>query len=272
MRVSHNEIDLYDPVRRYFTESGYTVRGEVADCDVIAARKDAQLIAIELKMALNLSVIIQATQRQRLCQEVWIAVPRPGCSLRSRRWQHLLHLLGRLELGLLLVGLDQPGQPVEAVLLPRLMDRSQLIRRNKPRYEQMKREFWGRHGDHNKGGSSKIRRITVYREQALLAAALLQQMESASAAVLQQMGAPAKTWNILHDNHYHWFERLDRGRYTLTAEGHEALLQHAALVTELLTDQQGSGQEPVLESDSPHSGKKHRTARKKERAGKIPQT
>ncbi|MDW7656336.1 MAG: DUF2161 family putative PD-(D/E)XK-type phosphodiesterase [Bacillota bacterium] len=245
MKTQHQEQALYDPVRRFFTEAGYVVRGEISHCDVVAAREGADLIAIELKLTLNLSVITQAVDRQRLCKEVWIAVARPARQLRTRKWQHLLHVLKRLELGLLLVALDHPGQPVEAVLLPRMIDRTQVIRRNKVRYEQLKKEFWGRHGDRNKGGSTKVSRVTVYREQALLVAAALHTHPSATAAQLRKLGAPAKTWNILYDNHYHWFESKGKGLYALTEAGQKALCQYADLLGDLQQDQNIASQQSL---------------------------
>ncbi len=226
------ETDLYEPIRRHLEKAGYTVKAEVNDCDLVAARQQ-QLLAVELKLSLNLAVISQAVQRQRLLPEVWIAVPKPGRQLKRSRWQELLHLLQRLELGLFLVSLDLPGQPVETILLPRMLDRSQIIRSNKKRFNQLKEEFWGRIGDHNIGGSQKAR-MTVYKQQALLAAALLGKEATASAARLRQLGAGPKTWQILYDNHYGWFSSPGRGSYTLTPAGHTALAEHALLVRQLV--------------------------------------
>ena len=104
------ETDLYQPIRRHLEMAGYTVQAEVKDCDLVAA-KGQQLLAVELKLALNLAVISQAVQRQRLLPEVWIAVPRPASLRKKRKWHDLLHLLQRLELGLFLVSLDLPGNP-----------------------------------------------------------------------------------------------------------------------------------------------------------------
>ena len=229
MSVIYREEDLYDPVRRFFNEAGYSVRGEVAHCDVVAA-KGTDMIAVEMKLTLNLTVIVQATQSQRLCPEVWVAIPRPPRSMRSRQWQHKLHLLRRLELGLLLVDLDRPDQSAEALLLPQILDRRTVLRRNQRRYEQMKREFFGRHGDRNKGGSARGPRMTRYREQCLLVAALLQPLQTASASQLREEGAPPQTWRILYDNHSGWFSRLGKGLYGLTAEGLQALETHQELV------------------------------------------
>lgn len=240
MSVIYREEDLYDPVRRFFIEAGYSVRGEVAHCDVVAA-KGTDMIAVEMKLTLNLTVIVQATQRQRLCPEVWVAIPRPPRSMRSRQWQHKLHLLRRLELGLLLVNLDRPDQPAEALLLPQLLDRRTVLRRNQRRYEQMKREFFGRHGDRNKGGSARGPRMTRYREQCLLVAALLQPLQTASASQLREEGAPPQTWRILYDNHSGWFSRLGKGLYGLTAEGLHALETHHELVQLLCTANKPEG-------------------------------
>ena len=46
------EIDLYQPIKEYFTQQGYDVYGEVNECD-IAAVKEQELILIEMKLTLN---------------------------------------------------------------------------------------------------------------------------------------------------------------------------------------------------------------------------
>ena len=42
------ETDLYEPVRRFLEEEGYTVQAEVKGCDV-AAVKNGHLVIVELK-------------------------------------------------------------------------------------------------------------------------------------------------------------------------------------------------------------------------------
>ena len=228
------EKDLYEPVRQHLEAAGYTVQAEVKDCDIVAA-KDGQLMAIELKLSLNLTVISQAVQRQRLLPEVWIAVPRPKRLPGRGKWRDLLHLLERLELGLFLVNPDLPGQPVETILLPRLVDRSQLVRRNKKRHDELREEFSGRIGSYNTGGS-KAARMTVYRQQALLAAALLKELGTGTAARLRQLGSCPITWHILYDNHYGWFSSLGKGVYTLTPAGESALTKYPDLVQKMLVE------------------------------------
>ena len=46
------EVDLYKPVKEYFTQQGYDVHGEVNECDV-AAVKEQELVLIELKLSLS---------------------------------------------------------------------------------------------------------------------------------------------------------------------------------------------------------------------------
>jgi hypothetical protein len=238
MKASHLEAELYDPVQRFFTEAGYTVRGEVIACDLVAMRPDSQdLVAVELKCSLNLAVIVQATERQRLGAETWIAVIRPIRRLRTRAWQQLLHLLRRLEIGLLLVDLDSKTPTVQAVLLPQPFDRAASIRRDKVKRERLQQEFGRRHGDRNRGGVCRQPIMTVYREQAVLVAALLNQAgSSATAACLRRLGGPEKTWRILHDNHYGWFERQASHQYRLTPAGAAALAEHAELAAALLSE------------------------------------
>ena len=52
------EVELYKPVKDYFTAEGYEVYGEVNDCDVVAVKED-ELIIVELKLRLNLDLVMQ---------------------------------------------------------------------------------------------------------------------------------------------------------------------------------------------------------------------
>ncbi len=236
MAVILRETQLYEPIRQYWAAAGYEVRGEVAGCDVLACLGE-ELVAIELKTSLNLEVILQATQRQKLCSQAWIAVPRNGRILRTRRWQQLIHLLRRLELGLLLVDLSRQPPRVEAALLALPFDRRQSQANNRGRAKKMRQEFEHRHGDRNTGGSNRTRLMTAYREQVLLIAALLAQNGPASAARLRKLGAPAQTYAMIYRNYYGWFAKCGTGLYMLTDSGRQALQEHAELAGQMLTEQ-----------------------------------
>jgi len=230
-----SETQLYEPVRRYWSEAGYEVRGEVSGCDVLA-RLGEEMVAIELKTSLNLEVILQATQRQKLCSQAWIAVPRNNRILRTRRWQQLMHLLRRLELGLLLVDLNHQPPRVEAAQIALPFDRSQSYARNRGQAKKLRQEFERRHGDRNTGGATRTQLMTVYREQVLLVAALLSRNEPASAAQLRRFGAPEKAYAMIYRNYYGWFERCGTGHYQLTESGRQAVCDNAELIGQMLVE------------------------------------
>ncbi|MCP4244022.1 MAG: hypothetical protein GY772_26015 [bacterium] len=68
-RNTLKETDLYPPLHDYLVAQGYTVRSEVNDCDVTAT-KDEDLIVIEIKRSLNLTLLAQAARRQRITDSV----------------------------------------------------------------------------------------------------------------------------------------------------------------------------------------------------------
>ena len=72
-RVLAPETALDAPVRAWLEAQGYVVRSEVQDCDLVATRADA-LVVIELKRQLGLPLLVQATQRQRQADSVYVAV------------------------------------------------------------------------------------------------------------------------------------------------------------------------------------------------------
>ncbi|HOQ30356.1 MAG TPA: hypothetical protein PLH36_16595, partial [Armatimonadota bacterium] len=100
-----HETELYPPIRDFLVSLGYTVRSEVRGCDITATRED-ELVVIEMKRRFSTDLLIQAVERQRLTDSVYVALPQSaiptGRSGRAR-WQGMQRLLKRLELGLLLV-------------------------------------------------------------------------------------------------------------------------------------------------------------------------
>ncbi|WP_197482137.1 hypothetical protein [Oceanobacillus sp. Castelsardo] len=67
------EIDLYEPINKYFKRKGYEVYGEVKDCDM-AVIKDDLLILVELNLSVDL--LIQATKQERVSENVYVAIPK----------------------------------------------------------------------------------------------------------------------------------------------------------------------------------------------------
>jgi len=210
------EADLYEPIARYLSELGYTVRGEVMDCDIAATRGD-ELVAIEMKRSFSTALLVQATKRQRMTDSVYVAVPRPK---RGRQWNGFRHLLRQLELGLIFVSFGRRKKPrVEVVFHPVPYQRQKRKRVRRA----VLREMEGRSGDFNCGGSTRQKIVTAYRENAIQIACYLDAMGPMSPKQLRDLGTGSKTLSILYSNFYGWFERVDRGVYALRARGREEL-------------------------------------------------
>ncbi|HET6486896.1 MAG TPA: DUF2161 family putative PD-(D/E)XK-type phosphodiesterase [Spirochaetia bacterium] len=222
---SFSEADLAAPLYQYLSGLGYTVRSEVKDCD-IAAVKGEDLLIVELKKSLSLSLIVQAAQRQRVTDLVYVAVPRP--SNKWAWWQEsrgVRHLLRRLEIGLILVSLDPERPPVEVVSHP-----APFQRRKRPKSRRaVLTEISGRTADFNRAGSNRRKLVTAYRESAIRIACCLAARGNLSPAELRRMGTGDKTQSILHFNAYGWFERVERGVYALTAQGRAELEDYPVL-------------------------------------------
>src|SRR5690625_1069294 len=131
------ETDLYEPIQNYFYSLGYQVQAEVNGCDVVAFKGES-LIIIELKLNLNITLLVQAANRQKFTEEVYIAIPRPKTSLRKRRWRDLVHLIRRLELGLILVSFEGKKPSINVVHEPGSFDRQRSMRQSKKGRDKLK--------------------------------------------------------------------------------------------------------------------------------------
>ena len=214
------ESDLYGPIKALLEKQGYEVKGEVGAADVVAWRNgDTEPVIVELKTGFSLVLFHQAIARQTLTDAVYIAVPRgPG-----RRFLKALKenraLCRRLGIGLITVWLRD--EHVEVHLDPAPYRPRQV----KARQGRLLREFARREGDPNLGGSVRRGIITAYRQDALrLAAYLAAHGASRGATVAQQTGV-ANATRVMADDHYGWFERVERGIYALTPAGAKALTE-----------------------------------------------
>lgn len=229
--IINREEDLYIPVRDYLVRQGYTVKSEISHCDVAATNNAGILLVIEMKLRVNLEVILQAVQRQRTADIVYIAVPKNNKVLFTVKWRNICHLLRRLEIGLLLVTSGKTPAVVEEALAPEPFNREISRRSAKRKRQRLLDEFAGRHGDFNTGGSTGKKIVTAYREMAIHIAALLVKHGSLSVKQLKELGTDAnKTAGILQNNHYHWFQRTARGVYCLTETGFAELNTYQELV------------------------------------------
>lgn len=221
------ETALDAPVRAWLEAQGHAVRSEVQDCDLVATRGDA-LVVVELKRQLGLPLLVQATQRQRTADSVYVAVPRPPALRADRRHRAVLHLLRRLELGLLFVTTGRRPR-VEVVLHPEPFAR----RKDRTQRRHLLAEAAARSRDWNRGGSTRRPLVTAYRERALHCAALLERIGPASPARLRALGACENARSIVYGDVYGWFSRTGFASYELAPAGREALSQFADVVASL---------------------------------------
>ena len=208
------ETSLYPAVKGFLEAAGFQVKGEVHGCDAVAVRdgEPLRLAIVEMKLGFTLDLLLQAVERLRLADEVWLAVPatRRGRD-RDPRVRRLCRLIG---LGLMAVDLAQDRIEVLAEPGP------YQPRPNQRRRSRVLSEHARRRGDPSAGGSSRQPIMTAYRQQALACAALLQ----AGPGRPRDLRAVApEAGRILRHNFYGWFERAERGVYRLTADGEAAL-------------------------------------------------
>lgn len=218
------ERELYAPVRALLEERGYAVQAEVAGCDAIGLRGQ-ECCAVELKLRLNLDVIVQAVSRQRFADAVYVAIPTPGRAYYTARFRDVCRVLRRLDVGLIAVGAGGAARvDFEAGV--------HGVRRNTRLRREVLTEFGARRTNGNVGGVTGVPLMTAYRERALTVAALLRDGAS-TAPALRALGAPDDTYAILYRNPYGWFTRLGGGRYELAALGRTAVEVHVALLPAL---------------------------------------
>jgi hypothetical protein len=208
------EVSLYPAVKRFLEAAGFDVKGEVIGCDAVAVRIDAAqtLAIVEMKLGFNLELLLQAADRMRAADEVWLAVP---ATRRGRDRDPRVHRLCRL-IGFGLLAVNAARDRVEVLVEPG----PYRPRPDQPRRKRLLSEHARRRGDPSPGGSTRQPVMTAYRQQALDCAALLK----AGAGRPRELRAVAPdAGSILLRNVYGWFERTGRGLYRLTAVGEAAL-------------------------------------------------
>jgi hypothetical protein len=207
------ETSLYQPVKRYLETLGFTVKGEVCACDLVAIRGDEPPIVViaELKLSFSLDLVLQAVDRTAACDEVWLAVGPAGRKrLGDPRVRKLCRFLGCGLLGVLSTG------AVEVLVEPKPWK----PRQDKKRRVRLVDEHRKRIGDPAPGGSTRQPIMTAYRQQALACATSLAERPRRTSELRAVVpNAPI----IVLSNVYGWFRRLERGVYQLTPEGALAL-------------------------------------------------
>lgn len=203
------ETDMYDALKEHFEEQGFTVRSEVRDIDVVAM-KEGLLLGIEMKRGLTMELLVQGALRQKTCDLVYLAVPRPKRVKKDRNMMNMLYLLRRLEMGLLYVDVEKNA--VMEVCEPSFYDLDKGKRAKLKEKTRILKEAGKRSLDGNKGGSRGKRLLTAYREDSLRAAALIRIRGVISPRELKALGI---NHTLLSRNYYNWFQKVEHGKYAL---------------------------------------------------------
>jgi hypothetical protein len=209
-----SESSLYPAVKRFLEAAGFEAKGEVLGCDIVAVRpgEPPTVAIVEMKLGLTLELLLQATDRMRAADEIWLAVP---ATRRGRDRDPRVHRLCRL-LGYGLLAVSNARDRVEILVEPG----PYKPRADSKRRSRLLSEHGRRRGDPSPGGTGRQPIMTAYRQQALACAAALRSGPGRPAdmrAVVPEAGP------ILLRNVYGWFERCQRGVYQLTAAGEAAL-------------------------------------------------
>lgn len=218
------EADLYPDLKAYLEAQGYVVKSEIGACDLMARRGEEPAVVVEMKTSFSLALVMQGVARQAMFDDVYLAVPlaEKGWKL---RYKDIVALCRRLGLGLLAV---RPGQGVEAHLDPAPYQ----PRRASARAGRLLREFDRRVGDPNIGGTTGIKRMTAYRQDALRCLAVLE-AGPLKASVVAKVSGVARATALMAADHYGWFERVELGIYALTPKGVAALGEQAGEIAAL---------------------------------------
>lgn len=194
---------------------GYVVKGEVRGCDVVAVRGEEPPVIVELKRVFGLTLVLQGVDRLALSDHVYLAVGQWPKQIKKVK-----KLCRRLGLGLLVVAHER----ADVVLDPQ----PYKPRANKRKAGRLLGEHRRRVGDPNLGGiAMRAPLMTAYRQEALRCAALLASNGPMAPKAMRLAADVPNVAKILQHDHYGWFERVERGVYTLTPRGRSGLEEFA---------------------------------------------
>jgi hypothetical protein len=231
------ETELYAPVKEYLVGQGYEVKAEVDGCDLVARRGQEPPVIVELKTGFTLPLVLQGVDRLSLSDAVYLAVAVPRKPAKGSLWRRerrsILKLCRRLGLGLLAI--HEPTTRKPALVEPLLDPVPYQPRQDRRRQGRLLREFAHRVGDPNTGGTTQRPIVTVYRQDALRCAAVLDAEGPTKAAEVARAAGVPKATSLMYRDVYGWFERVERGVYELSPKGRDALATYADVVAGLAT-------------------------------------
>lgn len=220
------ETDLYLPIKALLEGQGYEVKSEVGDADVVAVRGKEAPVIVELKLGFSLSLFHQGIERQNISDSIYIAVPHSSSSAFAGSLKKNMSLCRRLGLGLLTVRLR------DSRVVTYLDPAPYKPRKSAAKKSRLLKEFEKRVGDPNVGGSTRRSLMTAYRQEALRCLQHVSDHGPTKASTVSEVTGVPNARRLMADDHYGWFERVERGVYGITPCGERAVREYAkALLT-----------------------------------------
>jgi hypothetical protein len=213
------ETDLYGPVKSFLEGQGYVVKSEVGAADVVAVRGGEAPVIVELKLGFSLTLVHQCVARLSVTDDVYMAVATGKGKPFAKSLKNMTKLCRRLGLGLITVRLKDDLVQVHCDPAP------YTPRKSKKREGQLLAEFARRVGDPNDGGQTRVGLITAYRQDALKVAMYLFEVGASKGADVARETKVERATTMMRNDHYGWFEKVEKGIYGLTPKGAEAVAQ-----------------------------------------------
>jgi hypothetical protein len=213
------ETDLYGPVKSFLEGQGYVVKSEVGAADVVAVRGGEAPVIVELKLGFSLTLVHQCVARLSVTDDVYLAVATGKGKPFAKSLKNMTKLCRRLGLGLITVRLKDDLVQVHCDPAP------YTPRKSKKREGQLLAEFARRVGDPNDGGQTRVGLITAYRQDALKVAMYLFEVGASKGADVARETKVERATTMMRNDHYGWFEKVEKGIYGLTPKGAEAVAQ-----------------------------------------------
>jgi len=212
------ETDLYLPIKNHLEKLGFEVKGEIKNCDIVAKKGD-DIVIVELKLALNITLLMQAVDRFTLADNVYIAIPKQSPMFKNKTKQ-VKKLVARLGIGLIVVDIQKSQQYVEVINDPQ----DYTPRKNKRKQAVLLKEFTLRQGDTQKGGSTRSKAgLTAYRQRSIRIAEYLMLHSTAKGAEVNIAIDEPQATLFLRNNYYGWFNKVNRGVYEISEKGKQEL-------------------------------------------------
>jgi len=221
-----SEAELFAPIKNYFEQLGYTIDGEVLDCDILMV-KDGDYIAIELKTDLNFKLFMQGAKRQKMFDQVYLAIWSPK-NMRSKAFKDKLYLLNRLGLGLIIV--TKRSKNVVIYADPFIHPVSDYRKSNTRLRNRITTELSSRRTKSNIGGVRGKKVLTAYKEDCLIILDLLHNQGAMKASIIKDTTGIKTSYKKVYNNHYGWFVKEGKGIYGLSELGTKAFTENRDII------------------------------------------